>query len=444
MHTTPKNILILWWNYDFARKTRLTILHHLHALDESSVKHNIIYHNAFSPLPEWFKTIGFDAVILHYSFVAMRFLPDYWAEWKKSMDWIADWDCLKIAIPQDEYDKSQVLDEWLDEWGISVVFSCFEGENVEIIYPITSQKATFYYCFTGYIHQETGKELSEKIKPLADRDYDIIYRARNLPFEFGHHGQLKHQIADIVAEGAEKIGLNVNISTKEQDTIYGKHWVEFMASGKATIGIESGVSSLDLRGEIKQKLHEILAKNPNMSFAEVRQQMPKGWDDYEFFAISPRHFEAVMTKTCQILVEGNYSGVLKANQHYIPLKRDFSNLEEALSKLKDDDYIQAMIDRAYQEIYLSKNYTYASFANQLENAIDIELAKSNHVSKEISPFVWYRAVAYTRFTRMMTYLRMFLLFNIAVPLVKAKKAMGITEDHFIQKIIDRIRGKSRK
>lgn len=444
MNTKPKNILVLWWNSLPANQTRLTMLHHIHALDESPVPHKIIYYNAFTPLPKWFKHIDFDAVIFHYSFVAMRFAPDYWSVWKKTMDWMADWDCLKIAIPQDEYDQSQVLDEWLDEWGVSVVFSCFEGENVKIIYPIMSQKATFYYCFTGYIHQETGKELSEKIKPLANRDYDIIYRARNLPFQFGHQGQLKHQIAGIVAEGAEKIGLKVNISTKEEDTIYGKNWVNFMASGKATIGIESGVSSLDRRGEIKQKLSELLAKNPDMTFEEVSQQMPEGWDNYEFFAISPRHFEAIMTKTCQILVEGNYSGVLKANQHYIPLKRDFSNLEDALLKLKDDDCVQAIIDRAYEEIYLSKKYTYASFAKQLEDAIDTELSKSKHTQKKISPFVWHGAVAYTQFMRLITFISAFLLFNVAVPLVKAKKSLGITEDHFIQKIIDALRGKSRK
>lgn len=444
MQTKPKQILVLWWNRLPANQTRLTMLHHIHTLDESPIPHKIIYYNAFTPLPKWFRNIDFDAVIFHYSFVAMRFAPEYWSIWKKTMDWIADWNCLKIAIPQDEYDKSQVLDEWLDEWGISVVFSCFEGDNAKIIYPIMSQKATFYYCFTGYIHQETGKELSEKIKPLAERDYDIVYRARNLPFQFGHHGQLKHQIADIVAEGADKLGLNVNISTKEEDTIYGKKWVEFMASGKATIGIESGVSSLDLRGEIKKKLNELLSKNPDMSFEQVCQEMPEGWDKYEFFAISPRHFEAVMTKTCQILVEGNYSGVLKANEHYIPLKRDFSNLEEALSKLKDDNYIQAMIDRAYEDIYLSKNYTYASFAKQLEDAIDTELAKSNYTSKRINSFVWYGAIAYTQVTRLITFINAFLLFKVAVPLLKAKKSLGITEDHFIQKIINTVRGKPRK
>lgn len=391
MTSSPKRILVLWWNNVPASQTRLTIFHHLHALDESPVPHNIIYYNAFIPLPEWFREISFDAIIFHYSFVAMRFAPDYWSKWKPKMDWIAEWDCVKIAIPQDEYDKSQVLDEWLDEWGISVIFSCFEGKNAQIIYPIMSQKAMFYYCFTGYIHQKTGKELSKKIKPLSDRDYDIIYRARNLPFQFGHHGQLKHQIADIVSKSATRLGLSHNISTKAKDTIYGKHWVDFMASGKATIGTESGSSALDIKGKIKQKITDLLAENPEMTFEEISKQMPDGWDSYEFFAISPRHFEAVMTKTCQILMEGNYSGVLKANQHYIPLKRDFSNLDEALEKLKDDDYVQAIIDCAYEDIYLSGKYTYEAMAHVIETAIDVEHQKLGVQSQPIPKSLWQKA-----------------------------------------------------
>ena len=49
-----------------------------------------------------------------------------------------------------------------------------------------------------------------------------------------------------------------------------------------------------------------------------------GWDSYAFFAISPRHLEAVVTKTAQVLVEGSYSGVLEPERHYIPVRRDFS------------------------------------------------------------------------------------------------------------------------
>jgi phytoene dehydrogenase-like protein len=97
--------------------------------------------------------------------------------------------------------------------------------------------------------------------------------------------------------------------------------------------------------------------------------MPVGWDDHEFFAVSPRHFEAIMTKTCQILIEGRYNRVLEPEKHYIALKRDFSNLDEVLERLGDEQGIRSMVERAYEEIYLSGRYTYRSLAIDIETAL---------------------------------------------------------------------------
>jgi hypothetical protein len=173
--------------------------------------------------------------------------------------------------------------------------------------------------------------------------------------------------------------------------------------------------------------------------------MPDGWDSYEFFAISPRHFESVMTKTCQILVEGNYSGVLKADEHYIALKRDFSNLDEALSKLKDDSYIQAMIDRAYEDIYLSGKYTYTSFAQQLEQAIDVELARSNYEERAKQAILWQIAVIYTKLVSIFTTIFAIIIFQVAFPIVvKLRKLTGYEELLSPNSIMSTLRGKSKK
>ncbi|MBT8506740.1 hypothetical protein B1F79_04690 [Coxiella-like endosymbiont of Rhipicephalus sanguineus] len=48
----------------------------------------------------------------------------------------------------------------------------------------------------------------------------------------------------------------------------------------------------------------------------------------DYNQISPRHFEAVATKTLQILYEGEYSNILKPWVHYVPLKKDYSNFDE--------------------------------------------------------------------------------------------------------------------
>ena len=42
-----------------------------------------------------------------------------------------------------------------------------------------------------------------------------------------------------------------------------------------------------------------------------------------YLTMSPRVFEAAAVRSCQILFEGRYSGILEPMVHYIPLKKDF-------------------------------------------------------------------------------------------------------------------------
>src|SRR5213076_1751343 len=98
---------------------------------------------------------------------------------------------------------------------------------------------------------------------------------------------------------------------------------------------------------------------------QVDGLMPPGWDAYTFFAISPRHLEAVVARTAQILVEGAYSGVLEPNRHYFPVRRDLSDLDNALRRLRDVGHVEEMTAAAYEEVYLSGRWTTDRFADEL-------------------------------------------------------------------------------
>ena len=108
---------------------------------------------------------------------------------------------------------------------------------------------------------------------------------------------------------------------------------------------------------------------PELTFEEVSEQMPEGWDSYEFFALSPRHLEAVITKTAQVLVEGSYSGVLEAGRHYLPVRSDLSDLEDVLEQLQDPSVGARITEQAYEDIYRSKRYTYSVFADEVWHAL---------------------------------------------------------------------------
>lgn len=382
MAASPRQVLVLYWHPESEQAMRAAIHHHLRTLDYSDETcYQVVYCNTFGGVPAWVRCQKFDGIVLHNTLLCLRW-SHLFDICKWNLRWIRDSRSVKIALSQDEYDHSEILDEWLFEWGVSTVFTNFDATHRKTLYPIMHDKADFFECFTGYVDEKLGWQYEHKPSAVKARPYDIVYRASHLPYWFGSQGQLKHQIGDIVANRAKMQGLRADISTRVEDTILGGRWLDFLASGRAVIGCESGSSVLDRRGEIRAQIQTMLRRDPTLSFEEVSNRLPRGWDNYRFFAISPRHFEAVITKTCQILVRGHYGGVLEANKHYIPLERDLSNVDEVLEKLKDDHYVQTIVDQAYQDIYLNGNYTYRKFATDILTALSKKTINETALNEE--------------------------------------------------------------
>lgn len=367
--TTPRRILMLYYWDDRNPTMRPAIRQHLQVLDNSAERHHLLYHNVAYGVPGWLKLIGFDAVILHTTLLCYRW-SSLFPKVQKDLAWLRACDCLKIAMPQDEYDHSEILDEWLSDLNVAIVCSNFDERFRSVLYPRMHMRARFLKCLTGYIDMANAATCQVKSRPMAERPLDIVYRAAHLPYWFGSQGQLKHEIATIVDRRARELGMACDISTRDQDAITGNNWYDFLASGRTIIGCESGSSVLDTRGGIQAQIRAWLAQNPNLTFAEVCKKLPAGWDEYRFFALGPRHLEAIVTRTCQVLIEGDYDGVLRPDRHYLSLRRDFGNLDEILHKIKDHALLETIANRAYEDVFESKKYTYG----ELARVLDAELA----------------------------------------------------------------------
>jgi hypothetical protein len=355
-------VLFLYW-HPKGSEMRLAVEQHLRLLEGRGMQ--ILYRNAIDPAPPWLAWTAPDLCVLHTTFLShARWNYDF-EDYRRRFAWVAKLRCPKVALPQDEYDHAGVMDDWLVELGVTSCYSCFGPDQWETLYPRLVGQAAFHETLTGFIDEDAAAGLGTRLVPHAQRPRDIVYRARNLPYWFGSHGQLKHRIAEVVQARADGHGLRTDISTRPEDTIYGDGWLDFLMSGRAVIGTESGSSVLDARGEIQRRISRLLAEQPNLTFEQVDAQMPSGWDSYAFFAISPRHLEAVITKTAQVLVEGRYSGVLEPETHYIPLRRDFSNLDEALDRLQDVEAVEAMAERAYRDVYLSGKNNLSTLGDQV-------------------------------------------------------------------------------
>ena len=78
--------------------------------------------------------------------------------------------------------------------------------------------------------------------------------------------------------------------------------------------------------------------------------------DYNIHSLlSPRHFEAAITKTLQILVEGKYENIFIPGIHYLELK-DFSNINNIIELLHDTNYCQKLLISVMKILYYLKIY----------------------------------------------------------------------------------------
>lgn len=358
-----RSLLLLHWS---PRGTgqRLAVHRHLRALHR--LPGRVVAYNAAHGAPRWLGRTGPDAVVLHTTFLALRWLEGFERRRERSA-WIADLTCPKLALPQDDYDHAQILDEWLEELGVDAVLTALP-EDAGTLLPRTSRRAEIRPVLTGYLDDEDVARLGRPPR-LAERASHVVYRATELPFWFGRHGRLKQEIGTAAVVAAGRLGLSADVSTRPEDAILGPRWLEFLASGRAVVGVESGSGALDRRGELREVLREMLQQNPGASFEEVAQSLRPGWDDYRFFALSPRHLEAAAAGTAQVLVEGAYSGVLEPGRHYLPVRRDLSDLEAALAETRDPRSLQKLADTARDEIVLSGSYSYRRLTAEVDDTL---------------------------------------------------------------------------
>jgi hypothetical protein len=152
-----------------------------------------------------------------------------------------------------------------------------------------------------------------------------------------------------------RAGLACDIRTTRVDR---ERWAEFLRGCKAIIGAESGTYYLNDRGKLLMRARDYnLNQNRDASFAQVYDMFFRGQPRLvSGKSISSRHFEPIGTKTCQILLEGEYNGILKPDEHYIPVKRDLSDLDAAIEKFKDASFRQRIADTAYE--YAMDGHTY--------------------------------------------------------------------------------------
>lgn len=248
-------------------------------------------------------------------------------------------------------------------------------------------------------------------RPTRDIDVRPIDIGTRLSRYVPHLGDNdRNRLADTVARIGVERGLKVDISDARLDRI---GWSEFLNECRGTVSTESGSWFLErddatvnairayvrdqsnrrlmiandsmlrkfghkLPWRIRSLLRRLLSAGPIRHEALVNEQL--SFDDIyqRFFAgrprapvyskcISSRHFDAIGTKTCQIMFRGRFNDILEADRHYLALEDDFSNLDDVLRRFSDLPLRRGISGDAYAHVMSA--HTYAHRMQQVANTL---------------------------------------------------------------------------
>lgn len=190
-----------------------------------------------------------------------------------------------------------------------------------------------------------------------------------------------------------------NFSTTQR--LNRKEWAHFLNDCRSTLSTEAGTPFIERDDETVMKIHAYLMekgyekKIPMRQFLQsVMHHLPYGVrqlikniasflgfhvdmnhevgdalfeEIYDLFfkdikntrsgkCISSRHFDAIGTKTLNIMFEGQFNGILEPKKHYLTLKKDFSNIDEITYQLDHEDFCRNITERTYDHI--TSHHTY--------------------------------------------------------------------------------------
>ncbi len=369
-----RSILLLC---DERRSHAANVLQHIEAL--ATLSEHDVYR--FNPLdrPDACRLLDlgeFDAVVIHYtiSLLSVRYLPPPLPER------LASFEGLKVQFIQDEYRAVHAVTAAMRKLGVDVLFTCVPEPAASQIYDSRLPGVTRVFTLPGYVPDElVGREVA----PPGARPVDVGYRGRELPVWFGRLSREKHEIGGAFLEHAAGRGLRCDISSREEDRIYGEDWNRFLASCRTTLGTESGVSIVDFDGSVEALAKDYLPRRPHATVEEIERDLTGPYEGKVVInTASPRLFEAAALRTAMVLFPGTYGGVVEPGRHYIPLAKDFSNIEEVVERVRDTAYLEELTDRAYDDLVSSGRYSLRTLVAELDALVAVRAGPVGRKAKD--------------------------------------------------------------
>jgi hypothetical protein len=263
----------------------------------------------------------------------------------------------KIYFIGNEYKGMPEKMAFCDALNLSLLVTQSDSPNVHKLYKDRLGCDIFWLPYTGL-----DEKLFSPGAPSPSRPIDLGYRSFDSPRYLGHDE--RYQIAKFFKRTAPDFELTHDISLDPKDRFNELAWANFLKQCKGQLGSEAGGDFFELTDETRLKVNDYLGQNPNASMSEIYSAFFKDYrNPIPLRVISGRNIEAAGTKTVQILFEGHYNGFLLPDEHYISIKKDFSNSKEVFEKFQDDAYCHRITNNAY--VLAKQELTYQKFIEKL-------------------------------------------------------------------------------
>lgn len=247
----------------------------------------------------------------------------------------------------------------------------------------------------------------QPVKSQNGRSLDVGARAVKYLPHLGDDD--RNRLLQWFADHGPERGLNVDVSDTRLDR---RGWADYLNNCRATVATEAGSWFLERDDTTVNEVREYVLSKPSNGFvlkndsilrrlghrlpwwtrsiarralrngpvrheALVNEQLDHNEIFEKFFAgrprpahyskcISSRHFDAAGTKTCQIMFRGRFNDILRADEHYLALESDFSNIDAVLDAFRDSTNRQKIADAAF-DLVMSKH----TYAHRMRHVYDV-------------------------------------------------------------------------
>ncbi len=318
-------------------------------------------------LPKNIDLSKYDGLIFHYT-VTYKPITSLYQFDKFSKQKLNNYAGKKILFMQDEYDRLNDRIEFLKQLNFDLVFTLCDQTNIEQFYPKKMfEKTKFISYLTRYVLDDL-RNLPYKFE--ENRPIQVSYRGNKLPYSFGSLAYEKYEIGESFLAHTKQYNLITDISSENSKRLAAVEYFKLLGNSCGVLATESGTSIVDFDGSAEKIINEYLSNNKNASPKELFSTVLAPYENGpQYRAVAPKHFEAAACFAVQLMYEGHYQDIFKPYRHYIPIKKDWSNIEEVMSLFLDPETRKKITEAAYEEIVCNPLYSYEHFVELFDKEV---------------------------------------------------------------------------